>query len=137
MCVSISLPLRLLAKCGAELSADFVLPSHVPFSHCLTSPQILSSKTVQIRTESTAETPASEMAALLAHPPDGKASHPLSSQLASKHPGGLTLIHAQSALPRYTEPEVLTEQCFPISPVTAQNRLKVCTKVLTEKCKRR
>lgn len=75
-CVSISFPSRLLAKCGAELSADFVLPSHVPFSQCLTSPQILSSKTVQSRTESTAPTPASEMAALTAHPPDGKTEPP-------------------------------------------------------------
>lgn len=70
--VSISFPWRLLAKRGAELSADFVLPSHVPFSQCLTSPQTLSSKTVQSRTESTAQSPASEMAALMAHPPDGK-----------------------------------------------------------------
>lgn len=63
MCASIPFPLRFLAKCRAELSADFVLPSHVPFSHRLTSPQTLSWKTDWSRAESAAAAPASGMAA--------------------------------------------------------------------------
>lgn len=131
MRVSISFPSRLLAKCGAELSADFVLPSHVPFSHCLTSPQTLSSKTVQSRTESTAQTPASEMAALTAHPPDGKTepltllTHCLQApRRPHPHP-------CRKCTTKVQKPEGLADQCFPIAPVTAENRLKVCTKALT------
>lgn len=109
VCVWISFPPRLLAKCGAELSADFVLPSHVPFSHGLTSPQMLSWKTVQSRTESGTQTAASEMAARAAHPPAGTAA-----------PGPAGDLHPERALTKHKRAEVLTARCF----FTAPNRLK-------------